>query len=218
MKQLVVYGVGSAISGDIAETCRRSGIRVAAWIKNVNGPTFQPGGIAAITAEEIGSKLRSLEFIISLFTPRHRWTAYGDARGHGLTRPTVLVDPTAVIASTASLAPGCYVNSLANIAAECRVGEFCFINRGASLGHHADLSEFVSIGPAAVISGNVRIGRGAVISAGAIIVPGQEIGANAFVGAGAVVTRAVPPNCSVMGNPARIAGRDIPAFDDVEID
>jgi acetyltransferase-like isoleucine patch superfamily enzyme len=48
--------------------------------------------------------------------------------------------------------------------------------------------------------------RRASIGANATILPGMTIGQNALVGAGAVVTRGVPPNAVVMGNPARIRG------------
>ncbi|TIW04883.1 MAG: sugar O-acetyltransferase, partial [Mesorhizobium sp.] len=37
----------------------------------------------------------------------------------------------------------------------------------------------------------------------AVILAGISIGAGAIVGAGAVVTRNVPPNTTVVGNPAR---------------
>ncbi|MEU9830619.1 WxcM-like domain-containing protein [Streptosporangium sp. NPDC048047] len=47
---------------------------------------------------------------------------------------------------------------------------------------------------------------GASIGANATILPGVEIGTGAMVGAGAVVTRSVPPNAIVTGNPARIKG------------
>jgi UDP-2-acetamido-3-amino-2,3-dideoxy-glucuronate N-acetyltransferase len=45
---------------------------------------------------------------------------------------------------------------------------------------------------------------GASVGANATILPGIEIGAGAMVGAGAVVTRTVPPNAIVVGNPAQI--------------
>lgn len=48
--------------------------------------------------------------------------------------------------------------------------------------------------------------RGASIGANATILPGIVVGVNAMVGAGSVVTRDVPPNAIVMGNPARIEG------------
>ena len=50
------------------------------------------------------------------------------------------------------------------------------------------------------------IEAGASIGAGATILPGLTIGTNAMVAAGAVVTRSVPPNAIVVGNPAKIVG------------
>lgn len=47
---------------------------------------------------------------------------------------------------------------------------------------------------------------GASIGAGAVLLPGITIGRNAMVAAGAVVTRDVPDNAIVLGNPARISG------------
>ncbi|MBN2044955.1 MAG: sugar O-acetyltransferase [Anaerolineales bacterium] len=53
------------------------------------------------------------------------------------------------------------------------------------------------VAKAIVIADNVWIGGGA------ILLPGVTVGLNAVVGAGAVVTKDVPPNTVVAGNPAR---------------
>ena len=50
----------------------------------------------------------------------------------------------------------------------------------------------------------IHIKRNAWLGAGAIILPGVTIGENAIVAAGAVVTKDVPDNCIVGGNPANI--------------
>jgi len=52
-----------------------------------------------------------------------------------------------------------------------------------------------------------RVRRGASIGSGAVILGGLEIGENALIGAGAVVTRDVPANGVVAGNPARVLPR-----------
>ena len=48
------------------------------------------------------------------------------------------------------------------------------------------------------------IQRGASIGSGATILSSVTVGENAIVGAGSVVTRDVPPNTIVAGNPAKI--------------
>jgi len=53
----------------------------------------------------------------------------------------------------------------------------------------------------------VTIGADCWIGAAAIIM--ADIGQGATIGAGAVVTRAIPPNVIVVGNPARILDRDL---------
>jgi acetyltransferase-like isoleucine patch superfamily enzyme len=54
-----------------------------------------------------------------------------------------------------------------------------------------------------------RIGSRCHIGARAIIYPGIEIGDGCIISAGSVVTRDIPPNSLVMGNPARIVEKDI---------
>lgn len=48
------------------------------------------------------------------------------------------------------------------------------------------------------------IGRQCFIGANAIIMCGVKVGDNVVVGSGAIVTKDVPSNCIVAGNPARI--------------
>lgn len=55
-----------------------------------------------------------------------------------------------------------------------------------------------------VIASPVVIGRNVWIAAGATIIGGVTVGENAVVAAGSVVTRDVPPNTLVGGNPAQV--------------
>lgn len=66
-------------------------------------------------------------------------------------------------------------------------------------GHALDPAQRrVTIGNPIVIERNVWI------AAGATIIGGVTVGENSVVAAGAVVTRNVPPNSLVGGNPARL--------------
>ena len=46
--------------------------------------------------------------------------------------------------------------------------------------------------------------RGASVGSGATLLGGITVGKNAIIGAGSVVTKDVPPNMTVAGNPARV--------------
>jgi galactoside O-acetyltransferase len=59
----------------------------------------------------------------------------------------------------------------------------------------------------------IHIGKNVWLGAGAIILPGVTIGDNSIVGAGSVVTKDVPANVIVVGNPARVL-RQITEDDD----
>ncbi len=56
---------------------------------------------------------------------------------------------------------------------------------------------------------HTRIGRRCFIGARSIIMPGVEIGDECVIGAGSVVTKSVPANSLVAGNPAKIIRNDI---------
>ena len=56
--------------------------------------------------------------------------------------------------------------------------------------------------------------RGASIGSGVTVLGGVTIGENAVVGAGSVVTKDVPPNTTVAGNPARLLNNQVPSINE----
>ena len=118
------------------------------------------------------------------------------------------------------------------LGADCTIGDHVFIDNDVHLGDRVrvgcgvqlwsgmELGDDVVIGPNATFSNDAvpgrapatadriatRVQRGASVGANATVLAGAVIGTNGVVCAGAVVTRTVPPNAIVRGNPARIVG------------
>ncbi|MCF6359271.1 MAG: acetyltransferase [Cyclobacteriaceae bacterium] len=86
---------------------------------------------------------------------------------------------------------------------DCQIGSHVLLNLNVTIGHDVVIGDYCSIMPGANISGNVSIGEATLIGSGAVILQGINIGSNVRVGAGAVVTKDVPDNTTVVGVPAR---------------
>lgn len=114
-----------------------------------------------------------------------------------------LVHPQASVSATATLGAGTQVLAQATVAADAALGEACILNHRAIVDHECKLGDGVHVAPGATLCGLVRVLDNVFVGAGAVVLPRLTIGENAIVGAGAVVTRDVPANSVVVGNPAR---------------
>jgi len=209
---IVLFGCGSRMIVDVEESCARLGLDVAAIVKNVDGPDYALARERLIKVDEIGPTLLACQYTVPFFKPGNRLAAHQHASARGFTNAATVVDPTAVVAGSATIGSGTYVNSAAVIGGAARIGKFAFINRSASIGHHAEVGDFASVGPGAILCGSVRLARGAVAAAGAIILENLQIGRNSVVAAGAVVRESVADRCLVAGNPARVIESNYTGF------
>ena len=99
-----------------------------------------------------------------------------------------------------------------------KIGQRFFIDHGngvvigetAVIGDDVTLYQGVTLGGTGKQRGkrHPSIGNNVVIGAGAIILGDIHIGNNSRVGAGAVVTKSVPPETTVVGNPMWVIKRD----------
>ncbi len=122
--------------------------------------------------------------------------------------------PGARIGNDCNICDGVFVEN------DVVIGNRVTIKCGVQLWDGIEIEDDVFVGPNATFTNDPNprskqylttyprtyIQKFASIGANATILPGLTIGRGAMVGAGAVVTHNVPPNATVVGNPARIMG------------
>jgi acetyltransferase-like isoleucine patch superfamily enzyme len=126
---------------------------------------------------------------------------------------------------------GCEIGDDTKIGAFVEIQKNAFVGRRCKISSHTFICEGVTVEdnvfighgvmfindiyPRATASGQLQteadwkvertvVKNGASIGTGATILANVTIGENAIVGAGSVVTRNVPANCIVAGNPAKV--------------
>lgn len=137
-----------------------------------------------------------------------------------------------VIGDATLVGDGASIREESSIGERCVISRYVTINYRSRIGNrtkildHSWICGEIDIGNDVMISGGVltsndnTLGRtdfnaqmrgptiedGAVIGIGAILLPGLRIGARALVAAGAIVTKDVPADATVMGTAARVRG------------
>ena len=116
----------------------------------------------------------------------------------------------------------CKIESFVYMEEGVTIGDRCKVKPGANIPTGVTIEDDVFVGPYATFTNDKRprvggswqmrptiVCKGASIGARALILPGLRIGRNALVGAGAVVTKDVPDETVVVGNPAKSIGKTV---------
>lgn len=110
------------------------------------------------------------------------------------------------------IAEGAIFSPFTTVTSNIRIGRHFHCNIGSFVEHDCVVGDFVTFAPGVKCNGNVHIADHAYIGAGAILKQGTpeeplRIGQGAIIGMGAVVTRDVDAETTVIGSPARPMNR-----------
>lgn len=146
---------------------------------------------------------------------------------------TAIVDPGAKIGNNTKIWHFTHVMPTANIGENVSIGQNCFIGDNVKIGNNVKIQNNVSlydgivvsddvfIGPSAVFTNVIRprseyptnkkysktyLEKGVTIGANSTIVCGVTLEEYCFIGSGTVITKNIPNNALVVGNPGRIIG------------
>ncbi|MFH1789421.1 MAG: acyltransferase [Candidatus Altiarchaeota archaeon] len=147
--------------------------------------------------------------------------------------PTADVSGDAVVGEGTKIWHQAQVREKARVGRNCILGKGVYIDYGVVIGDNVKIQNYVSVYRGVTIGDGVFIGagtcftndkypranswdpekaektvveKGASIGVNSTILCGITVGENSMIGAGSVVTRDVPANALVYGNPAEIKG------------
>ena len=99
---------------------------------------------------------------------------------------------------------GCIICAGNMITTNIVINDFVILNLGCTVGHDSVIGKYSAFMPSVNISGEVNIGNLVYVGTGVKIINQLEIGEGTIIGAGAVVTKTLPSNCTVVGVPAKV--------------
>lgn len=189
---------------EVIELCETENVEIIGIIDNFKKGNYLGYQILGTDNDikEIHNSFSEIPVIISPDQPQKRNNLVNLYNSAGF-KFYSLFSSNSLISKSAVIGNGVLIQGKVNISSFVNIGNFVRINSMANIMHDTIIDSFTTIAPNAVLLGKVKIGSNCYIGANSTILPYISIGNNSVIGAGAVVTKNVPSNITIVGNPGR---------------
>lgn len=206
-KPIIIIGA-AGFGREAADVIEAAGLEVSGIIDDsptdINLERLQQRGIPHLGSLDawVATSQDIAAYVVGIGDPavRERIATVMDRAGHvALT----VVHPSSTVGTNCTIGSGSVVCAGVQLSTNVTLGRHVHVNPNATIGHDSKLDNFVSVNPAAVLAGEVRIGTRTLLGSACNILQQVTVGSDVTVGASALVTKTVPSNVIVKGQPGR---------------
>ncbi|MFL3005357.1 MAG: acetyltransferase [Candidatus Neomarinimicrobiota bacterium] len=151
--------------------------------------------------------LNTISFVVANGEPHNRKKILDRLNQFELKLET-LIDPSAIISSSAKIGKGTIVCQYSTITSLAKIEDNVVCNIGSIIGHDVVIGNHSNISSYSVIGGKTKIGSRVFLGSGSILKEKIKIGNDVIISMGSVVYKDIEDGLIVVGNPARISRRN----------
>jgi sugar O-acyltransferase (sialic acid O-acetyltransferase NeuD family) len=118
-------------------------------------------------------------------------------------RFATIIHPIALVSRLAKVGHDVIVFAGAIVTANALIGNHIFVLPNSVIHHDVSIGDFTMIGSNVTIAGHVKVGKNCYLGSASSIKNGIDIGDGSIIGMAANVVCSVPPDSTMIGNPAK---------------
>ena len=210
MKNIVIYGAGG-FGREVAWLVERinnnhlewnvlgfiDDVKTEMYGKTINGLTVLGG------REWLDINKDEVYITCAMGKSQSRRKIYSSLEVLNHVKLATLVDPSVLLADSASISEGCIICCGSRIMTNVRLGKGVLLNTGSAVGHDSELDNYCTLLTNVMISGTVKIGENTEIGSGAFVLEFKTVGRDIIIAPLSSVLTDITTSGTYAGNPAR---------------